>query len=161
EARRNASAYLTERLQSSLGDLENQAGEGLGDEWRPASDELVQDGAESPDVRSPVHVSRGEHLLRGHVERGAHRHGRLRSHEIRAVPGFGELGDAEVENLDALGAVAAHDQHEVRRFEIPMYDSYRVCLGDRFAGLGDVIDGVLERQGAPLADDGAEVLAVE
>jgi hypothetical protein len=55
--------------------VENSAADffgGWSGEGQRSGDELMQNHAERPDIRSSGNVSGGEHLLRGHVEGRAH-----------------------------------------------------------------------------------------
>ena len=106
---------------------------GLRHERRAPAQELVDDHADRPDVRPRVDRSRRRHLLRRHVERGAHDGGRLR--ELRLARVEHRLRDAEIEHLDDRRAVRALGEEEVCGLEIPVNDAERVRLGDRLAGL--------------------------
>ena len=61
-----------------------------------------------------------------------------------------DLGDAEVEDLDATGAVGALGEEEVRGLEVAVDDAERVGLGDRLARLEDEVDGLHRSAGAPV-----------
>ena len=72
----------------------------------------------------------------------------------------GDLGDAEVEDLDQRGAVAAPHDEQVRRLEIAMDDTAGVRLGDRGAGLDHVADREPGRKRSAL-DERCEVVALQ
>ena len=72
--------------------------ERVGDERRPAADELEEHAAERVDVRAVVDVLGAAELLRRHVRGGAERGSGPGLHRARIVDQF---GDAEVEDLGA------------------------------------------------------------
>ncbi|EYF02008.1 Hypothetical protein CAP_7626 [Chondromyces apiculatus DSM 436] len=148
----------------ALGDgFEDAGGElhgGVGREREAARDEAVHDGAQRPDVGAGVGALRGAHLLRGHVVGGAEDFlaGDL---EVRVGGGGEELRDAEVEDLDARGAVVAAGEEEVRRLEVAVDDAEGMGFGHGVASLQDVVGDVGGGDGAALAGEAAQIAAFE
>ena len=63
-----------------------------------------------------------------------------------------DLRDAEVEHLHERPPSRSLREEEVRGLEVAMDDPERVRLGDRLAGLEDVVDGVADREVAALLE---------
>ena len=127
-------------------------------EDRRGREQLEEDRAERPDVRAEVDVLQAAHLLGRHVERRAHH--RVGRGQVRRVLVDG-LRDAEVEDLHARRAVGRLGDEEVLRLEVAMDDAELVRLADRLARLEEVVDGLVDRQRAPRAEDLREVAAGE
>ena len=68
-----------------------------------------------------------------------------------------QLGDAEVEHLDAGAAVGPVREKEVRGLEIAMDHSERVRLGQRLGGLQQVVDRELRGEAALIFEQLFEV----
>ena len=141
-----------------LEDEHDELGNGVALEGRLAAEELVEHGAEGPDVRAHVDAEIALELLRRH-EAG-------RTEELAArgqrVPGVGEdLGDAEVEHLEQRPAVEALGDEEVGGLDVAVHDADGVSLGDGFAGLEHEVDGVGGRERAGAAHAIAKRFAVE
>ena len=84
-----------------------------------AREQLVEHHAHRPDVRAGIDFSGAAGLLRRHVVGGAERGaGAGRDTGV----GHLELGDAEVENLDQIAAVAGVGHEQVLGLEIAVND---------------------------------------
>ncbi len=135
-------------------DLGHVAGEG-----RARRQEVVEDGAERPDVGADVDALRLAHQLGRRVGREAEGRG---GGEVARGGGdvAHELGGAEVDDLDLLAAEALREE-EVRRLELAEEDVVGVGLGDGLGGLEDVEDGLRQGERAALLEVAREVLPFE
>jgi hypothetical protein len=77
----------------------------LADERHAAGDHLVEHDAEGVDVGAVIDVAAALALLGGHVRRRAHHQAGAGAPRARLIAG--ELGDAEVEQLDEVALAAA------------------------------------------------------
>ena len=92
-------------------------------ERRIASDHLVQDHADAPDVGAVIHVL-AAHLFGRHVSDRAEHDAGLRPRDARVAAGGHvgsdcNLGEAEVEQLHE----AVRTQHDVFRLDVAMYEA--------------------------------------
>jgi hypothetical protein len=72
-----------------------------------------------------------------------------------------DLRHTEVEHLHQRTAAEAARQKEVLRLDVAMHDPERMRLGHRFAGLRDIVGGVIERERAMLGEQRGEVAPLE
>ncbi|MFM2417005.1 MAG: hypothetical protein RL385_1728 [Pseudomonadota bacterium] len=101
---------------------------------RHASDELVKDGTQRPDVCATVQVLVGTELLGRHVQRRSHKGRRARELAPRTVVGL-QLGNAEIEHLEQWSAALTAGKEEVLRLEIPVHDAQAMGFLDAQTGL--------------------------
>ena len=95
---------------------------------------FVEDHPEGEEVGPRVHRLR-PHLLGGHVSHRPHQHAGLGGARGRHLLGVhahgGELGEAEVEDLDA----PVRGEEEVLGLEVAVDDALAVCGGEALGGL--------------------------
>ena len=100
----------------------DQLTDGLTGERRNPGQHLVQDDAQRIHIGAIGHVLGAPTLLRRHVRRRAHQRVAARHHRL-GVQRLGQLGDAEVQELDALaaGKLGIGDQHDVVGLQVAMH----------------------------------------
>ena len=118
--------------------------------------QLVERDPQSPHVTPRVHVARGLHLLRRHVE-GATERGQ-RAGE-RAVAG--QLGDTEVQHLDPDPLPCPARQEEIGRLDVAVDHARRVGLGQRLTRLQHVRHRLRHRERPPGAELVREIAPFE
>ena len=134
---------------------------GLVPERRASCDELIQKCAEREDVRGGTDRIAadllGRHVSnRAHGDPGRRRDLRGRCDKSDRADGCVELGQTEVEELDATVVQKKY----VLGFEIAMDDAASVCGGEAMRDLCDPVEGVRKGNG-PGAQPIAQRLAVE
>ncbi len=159
---RDARGPGRERLGVALADVDDEAGVGGLDEGGGARDRLVEDGAHGPEVGAVIDVGRALDLLGRHVKR-CPQHGAVAGERIdpgASVLAGGELGQAEVDDLDVEALLLARDEEEVLRLEVPVDDAGGVRPAETPQGVGGDRQGV-RRGEATASEAGGEVLSLE
>ncbi len=104
----------------------------------------------------------GPHLLGRHeLGRAEERRRGRQVAPVRAAAGLHQLGDAEVEDLDARGAAHPRRQEQVPRLEVAVDDARLVRLAYRLARLDEIEHRVVDREGPALLDQGPQVRPLE
>ena len=144
-----------------MGDLDRQFGHRLAEKGRATRHQLEEDDAERPEVRLRVDVF-GERICSGDMYSGEPiERSRLRRSAPKPPAPVEHLRDAEVEHLDRRLPSERRTQKRLRRLEVPVNDAERVRLGEGVAGLQHEVDGLLDRQRAPLLEPRGEVAALQ
>jgi hypothetical protein len=152
-------AALGERRRRGLQDALQQCRQAVRAAVRAAPrHQLVQDGAERPDIRSLVDVLDREDLLGRHVLRGSHQTRGLLARQLATeqLPGERRFGDAEVEQLDQLQTTLPREE-QVLRFDVPVNDPFCVRRSQRLARLQDIVDRTPERDTAFEVQHGSQI----
>src|SRR5262249_29765413 len=125
-------AYFTQRAGQNRTVHVHHLPLGIGYEWDLTGQHLIENDAEAVDVRALVDRAVSDGLFRRDVIR------RPRDARIGPDPdGRAEhLGNAEVEDADALFPVFLLDEHDVARFQVAVDDPFPVSVCDR---LGDLL----------------------
>ena len=105
-----------------------------GFEHRPASEQVVADGAHRVEVAAHVAGCGRRERFRRHVERRSRQHDRGRHRDLGAVGGD-RLDQPEIEHLDDVGLAAALGQEDVRRLDVAVEQAALVRFGQGAAHL--------------------------
>ncbi len=154
EALRDVGPEIADARRLLDGHLEQRRQHVLADEGRAAREAAEEHAGEGEDVGGGADVALAARLLGGHVAgRADHVPG------VRERPlGAGDAGDAEVEELGALGR--AVDEEDVARLDVAVHHAAPVRLVERRGDAHGERDALVERQLLALEAVG-EVFALE
>jgi hypothetical protein len=161
ERLRDVGTKLSDRL--GLGGLDQveELVERVGRERRARREQLVEDGAERPDVGAVVDVSSRPHLLRRHVLRRPHDDVRRLEVGVRPARGLShDLRDAKIEDLDHGQPAGPVGEKQVRWLQVAVHDAGAMGLGEGDASLEHELHGRVDRDG-PAVQEAAQVRPFE